>query len=1474
MGHVKLQMQTDINTAEEEAGKSGAGYSNRTTVACMINAEIGAVLAVMRRNVRWGVHYMSDDDQLEHSLVQSLKALRRQIFSWQSQWHVINPVLYLQPFLDVIQSDETGAPITGVALSSVYKILTLDVIDQNTVNVGDAMHLVVDAVTSCRFEVTDPGSEEVVLMKILHVLLACVKSKASVMLSNQHICTIVNTCFRIVHQAGTKSELLQRIARYTMHELVRSIFSHLQDIDDVTEHALVNGSTALKQEIDGLKNEHSSANRQLENGSLNSASDSQSVSTGIASSTLSDVAAIIADVNTATSIGKETDLNEQLMNEPYGTPCMQEIFHFLCSLLNVVEHMGTSSRSNTIAFDEDVPLFALTLINSAIELGGSSFHRHPKLLSLIQDELFCNLMQFGLSMSPLVLSMVSSIVLNLYHHLRTELKLQLEAFFSCVILRLAQSKYGASYQQQEVAMEALVDFCRQKAFTVETYANFDCDITCSNIFEDIANLLSKSAFPVNSPLSSMNVLALDGLIAVIQGMDERIGNGSLSSEHSLVNLEEYTPFWHEKCENFSDPNNWVPFVCRRKRFKKKMMIGADHFNRDTKKGLQFLQGIHLLPDKLDPQSVACFFRYSTGLDKNLIGDYLGNHDEFCVEVLHEFARTFDFKDMAIDTALRIFLETFRLPGESQKIQRVLEAFSERYYEQSPHILANKDAALLLSYSIIMLNTDQHNTQVKKKMTEEDFIRNNRRINGGNDLPREVLSELYHSICKNEIQTTPEQGSSFPEMTPSRWIYLTHKSKNTAPFIVSDRKAHLDYDMFSILSGPTVAAISVVFDNAETEEVYQTCMDGFLAVAKVSAYYHLESILDDLVVSLCKFVTILDLSSVEESILAFGEDTKARMATETVFTIANRYSDYIRTGWRNILDCILKFHKLGLLPAQMANDAAEESESSTETANGKRYAHSLSSSQLLSVNTPKRSSGLISRFSQLLYLGTEETRSVPTEEQVAAQQCSLQTIQKCHIESIFSESKFLQAESLLHLAKALKSAGVKPKKGNSTYDVEDNSVFCLELLVAITLNNRDRIELLWQDVYEHISNIVQATVMPCTLVEKAVFGLLRICHRLLPYKENMTDELLRSLQLVLKLDARVADTYYDQITQEVSHLVKANASHIRSQLGWRTITSLLSITARHLEASEAGFDALFFIMSDGAHILPANFVLCVDAAKQFAESRVGEVERSVVALDLMAGSVNCLEKWTNDAKQAMKEEEVAKMLQDIGDMWLRLLQGIKKLCLDQREEVRNHALLSLQNCLTGSVGIHLPHGSWLQCFDQVIFTVLDDLLEISQTRSQKDYRNMEGTLILALKLLSKVFLLLLQDLSQSTGFSKLWLDVLTRIEIFMNVKVRGRRSEKLQELVPELLKNTLLVMKAGRVLERSSSSGDENSLWEMTWLHINNIAPSLQPEVFPEQDSKQLEQKQMEKVGDRGHAENVSVPSNEISGQDGPGNGIG
>ncbi|KAI0513387.1 hypothetical protein KFK09_009404 [Dendrobium nobile] len=96
------------------------------------------------------------------------------------------------------------------------------------------------------------------------------------------------------------------------------------------------------------------------------------------------------------------------------------------------------------------------------------------------------------------------------------------------------------------------------------------------------------------------------------------------------------------------------------------------------------------------------------------------------------------------------------------------------------------------------------------------------------------------------------------------------------------------------------------------------------------------------------------------------------------------------------------------------------------------------------------------------------------------------------------------------------------------------------------------------------------------------------------------------------------------------------------------------------------------------------------------------------------------------------------------MWFKLVQAIKKKKLDQREE----------------------------------------------SQSQKNYRNMEAILMHAVKLPSKTFLHLLQELSRLSSFCKLRLGILSRMEKYMKVKVKGKRSEKIQELVLELLKFSL------------------------------------------------------------------------------------
>lgn len=80
----------------------------------------------------------------------------------------------------------------------------------------------------------------------------------------------------------------------------------------------------------------------------------------------------------------------------------------------------------------------------------------------------------------------------------------------------------------------------------------------------------------------------------------------------------------------------------------------------------------------------------------------------------------EFTDKDFVTALRLFLAGFRLPGEAQKIDRMMEKFASRYIDSNSTqaIFASADAAYVLAYSIILLTTDLHSAQVFKSDTPQ------------------------------------------------------------------------------------------------------------------------------------------------------------------------------------------------------------------------------------------------------------------------------------------------------------------------------------------------------------------------------------------------------------------------------------------------------------------------------------------------------------------------------------------------------------------------------------------------------------------------------------------------------------------------------------------------------------------------------------------------------------------------------------
>ncbi|KAF3853799.1 hypothetical protein F7725_014487 [Dissostichus mawsoni] len=218
---------------------------------------------------------------------------------------------------------------------------------------------------------------------------------------------------------------------------------------------------------------------------------------------------------------------------------------------------------------------------------------------------------------------------------------------------------------------------------------------------------------------------------------------------------------------------------------KQMAMGRKKFNMDPKKGIRFLIDSSLLKNTSD--DIAQFLYKGEGLNKTAIGDYLGERDDFNIEVLHAFLELHEFSDLNLVQALRQFLWSFRLPGEAQKIDRMMEAFALRYCRCNPGVFQSTDTCYVLSFAVIMLNTSLHNPNVKDKPSVQRFTAMNRGINDGGDLPEELLripeddgNDLTHTffnpdregwLLKLELTCNLSSGGRV-KTWKRRWFILT------------------------------------------------------------------------------------------------------------------------------------------------------------------------------------------------------------------------------------------------------------------------------------------------------------------------------------------------------------------------------------------------------------------------------------------------------------------------------------------------------------------------------------------------------------------------------------------------------------------------------------------------------------------------------------------------------------------------------
>ncbi|KIZ07158.1 Brefeldin A-inhibited guanine nucleotide-exchange protein 2, partial [Monoraphidium neglectum] len=386
-------------------------------------------------------------------------------------------------------------------------------------------------------------------------------------------------------------------------------------------------------------------------------------------------------------------------------------------------------------------LLALELLKVLLENSGPTFRGSEKFTAAIRQYLCLSLLKNSASSIPAALQLSASIFLSLLLRFRAALKAEVGVFFPMILLKClepptpgsaaapAASAPGGpainSYSYKVVVLRCLREVCCEGQLLVDLFVNYDCDLNSSNIFERLINGLVKMA---QAPLTQgadhtavqqeqwLRQEALQCLSSAAEGLltwynaatQGQLGHDDAGSDDDEAAASQSgapprpprvaTPTAAPDRDGAADALSaggtaagaaGMPAagpvsgdaLSRKRALKEKWHEGVALFNKKPKKGIALLQSEGMLGPS--PEDIAAFLAKTEGLDKTTIGDYLGEREDMALKVMHAYVDAMDFSALEFDTAIRTFLQGFRLPGEAQKIDRLMEKFAARYISCNP-----------------------------------------------------------------------------------------------------------------------------------------------------------------------------------------------------------------------------------------------------------------------------------------------------------------------------------------------------------------------------------------------------------------------------------------------------------------------------------------------------------------------------------------------------------------------------------------------------------------------------------------------------------------------------------------------------------------------------------------------------------------------------------------------------------------------
>jgi brefeldin A-inhibited guanine nucleotide-exchange protein len=265
----------------------------------------------------------------------------------------------------------------------------------------------------------------------------------------------------------------------------------------------------------------------------------------------------------------------------------------------------------------------------------------------------------------------------------------------------------------------------------------------------------------------------------------------------------------------------------------------------------------------------------------------------------------------------------------------------------PLLLMSTDTAYVLAYSTIMLNTDAHNKNIKaKRMSKEEFIKNNRGIDDGNDIPEEMLFAIYDEIQSNEIRMKDEigptglptpgtglasalasvgrdlqreayvlQSEGMANKTEALFRSMVRAQRRGAPeqFFSASHFQHVR-PMFEVAWMPILAGVSNPLQNSDDMDMIRLSLEGFKQAIKIVCLFDLELERNAFVTTLAKFTFLNNLGEMKP---------KNVEAIKTLLDIALINGNYLKDSWREVLTCVSQLERFQLITQGVDSSAVPE-----------------------------------------------------------------------------------------------------------------------------------------------------------------------------------------------------------------------------------------------------------------------------------------------------------------------------------------------------------------------------------------------------------------------------------------------------------------------------------------------------------------------------------------------------------------------